>query len=436
MTGWGKLGEMRRSFDVAIVGGGIAGGALACALSRNGLGVLLLERQQEYRDRVLGEGMMPWGVADARSIGIEDALLENPEGTVILTHWFEYRMDRDPAEVEQDALSQPFSDAVEGVDGALCLRHPVACEAFASAAQGAGATVVRSVRDATVSLGRQPSVSWTANGQAEEASVRLLVGADGKVSSIRRQAAIELREEDPPSFVAGMLAGGLDGTPKSIGYSVNEADRFLIAFPQNGGRARLYVCVAPDDRTRFTGADAGERFLAAWKSPYMPHGAAIAAGRQEGPCATFPLNSAFVDEFTREGLVLIGDAAGWVDPLIGQGLAMCMRDARLITEALLDNNEWSPAIFSDYADERRKRLQILGLNARVQQRLDVDFSPDFAPRRLEVVGSVWSDALFSALMFAQIAGPEVADPAVLEPAELDRLRTLLYGDQPKEATLI
>jgi 2-polyprenyl-6-methoxyphenol hydroxylase-like FAD-dependent oxidoreductase len=419
---------MPRSFDVAIVGGGIAGGALACALSRSGFGVLLLERQQEYRDRVLGEGMMPWGVADARSIGIEDALLDNPEGTVTLTHWFEYRMDREPAEVEREALDQPFSEAVEGVDGALCLRHPVACEAFANAAHQTGATVVRGVREVTVGLGQRPSVSWSANGQADEATARLVVGADGKVSSVRRQAAIDLREEDPPSFVAGMLAGGLSGTPTTIGYSANETDRFLIAFPQPNDRARLYVCVPPGDRTRFTGAHAAERFLAAWASPFMPHGAAVASARQEGPCATFPLNSAVVDEFTREGLVLVGDAAGWIDPLIGQGLAMAMRDARLITEALLDNSEWSPAIFSDYADDRRKRLEILALNARVQQRLDVDFSPDFAPRRLEVVGAVWADSVFSALMSAQFAGPEAADPAVFEPAELDRLGSLLYGD--------
>jgi 2-polyprenyl-6-methoxyphenol hydroxylase-like FAD-dependent oxidoreductase len=436
LTGSGKLEWMRRSFDVAIVGGGIAGGALACALSRRGLGVLLLERQQEYRDRVLGEGMMPWGVADARSVGIEDALLDNPEGTVTLTHWFEYRMDKDPAEVERESLDQPFSAAVEGVEGALCLRHPVACEAFAAAAQRAGATVVRGVREVTVNLGRRPSVGWSANGQADEATARLLVGADGKVSSLRRHAAIDLREEDPPSFVAGMLAGGLAGAPTTIGYSVNETDRFLIAFPQPKDRARLYICVPPDDRTRFTGADAAERFLAAWDSPHMPHAAVVAGGRQEGPCATFPLNSASVAEFTREGLVLIGDAAGWIDPLIGQGLAMCMRDARLVTEALLDNREWSPDIFSDYADERRKRLAILALNARVQQRLDVDFSPDLASGRLEVVGAVWGDPIFGALMSAQIAGPEAADAAVFEPTELDRLRSLLYGEAPDGTTLI
>jgi 2-polyprenyl-6-methoxyphenol hydroxylase-like FAD-dependent oxidoreductase len=419
---------MERRFDVAIVGGGIAGGALAYALSRAGFGVLLLERQREYRDRVLGEGMMPWGVADARRAGIEDALLENPEGTLTLTHWLEFRIGKDPAEVEQEALAQPFSAAIEGVDGILCVRHPVACEAFCDAARRAGAIVVRSVRDVTVRLGSKPGITWIADGTEGAASCRLVVGADGKVSAVRKQASIELREEEPLSFVAGMLAGGLEGAPTTKGYSANEVDRFLIAFPQPRDRARLYVCVSPHERRRFTGADGVERFLAAWATPYLPFGSVIAGGRQDGPCATFPLSSAFVDEPVEEGLVLVGDAAGWVDPLIGQGLSMAMRDVRLITEALLEHPTWAPATFAGYVEDRRRRLEILALNATVQQRLDVDFSPDFADRRLEVVGAVWEDEVFGSLLFAQIAGPETVHPAAMEPTELRRLRALLYGE--------
>ena len=41
--------------DVAIVGGGIAGAALATVLARDGCEVLLLERQTSYRDKVRGE---------------------------------------------------------------------------------------------------------------------------------------------------------------------------------------------------------------------------------------------------------------------------------------------------------------------------------------------------------------------------------------------
>ncbi len=36
--------------------------------------MLLLERQREYRDRVRGEYLAPWGVLEARALGLEDAI--------------------------------------------------------------------------------------------------------------------------------------------------------------------------------------------------------------------------------------------------------------------------------------------------------------------------------------------------------------------------
>lgn len=63
------------SFDYVVVGGGIAGGTFATVMSRAGASVLLLERQAEYRDRVRGELMWPWGVAEVQRLGLEDVLL-------------------------------------------------------------------------------------------------------------------------------------------------------------------------------------------------------------------------------------------------------------------------------------------------------------------------------------------------------------------------
>ena len=62
--------------DVVIVGGGIAGSALATALARDGSSVTVLEASEEYEDRVRGETMVPWGVAEARALGVEQALLD------------------------------------------------------------------------------------------------------------------------------------------------------------------------------------------------------------------------------------------------------------------------------------------------------------------------------------------------------------------------
>ncbi len=416
---------MTRAFDVAIVGGGIAGGSLASVLARGGLGVLLLERQTEYRDRVLGEGMMPWGVAEARRTGVEEVLLGNPEGSVVLTHWLGYEIGGEPARVEEDALALPFSRALRGVDGILCVRHPVACEAFAASASSAGATVVRGVTDVEATFGAAPGVSWSADGTRASATCRIVVGADGKVSATRKLASIGLREEPATSVVAGMLTGGLDGAPATMGYSLTETDRRLISFPQAGARSRLYVCVSIDERTRFAGPQGVPRFLAAWDSPSLPFGAVIASGRQDGPCGTFPLNSAFVDTPVGEGLVLIGDAAGWVDPLIGQGLAMAMRDVRTVADVLLDGADWRPTAFAGYVAERRDRLEVLALNARVQQRLDVDFSSAFWPKRSEVSAMLYDDDVFGALLGTQTRGPEAVDRRVFSVGERARLNESL-----------
>ena len=66
-------GQPRR-FDTVIVGGGIAGAALAIGLARAGRDVLVLESTDVFRDRVRGESMMPWGVAEAQTLGVADVL--------------------------------------------------------------------------------------------------------------------------------------------------------------------------------------------------------------------------------------------------------------------------------------------------------------------------------------------------------------------------
>ena len=63
---------MPLDYDLAIVGGGLAGSALAAAMAPSGARVLIAEREAVFRDRVRGEGMLPWGVAEARELSIYD----------------------------------------------------------------------------------------------------------------------------------------------------------------------------------------------------------------------------------------------------------------------------------------------------------------------------------------------------------------------------
>jgi flavin-dependent dehydrogenase len=54
--------------DLVVVGGG----TFATVMARAGADVLVLERQPQYRDRVRGELMWPWGVAEVQWLGLED----------------------------------------------------------------------------------------------------------------------------------------------------------------------------------------------------------------------------------------------------------------------------------------------------------------------------------------------------------------------------
>lgn len=116
--------------DVVIVGGGIAGSTLGLVLAREGLEVVVLERQLHYADRVRGENLHPWGVAEARQLGIYDVLLA--AGGHLVEEYVNYRDGDDPDAAEAAPIS--VSHLFDDVPGEVNLAHPAACDALSAAA--------------------------------------------------------------------------------------------------------------------------------------------------------------------------------------------------------------------------------------------------------------------------------------------------------------
>jgi flavin-dependent dehydrogenase len=50
-------------YELVVVGGGLAGSSLGMAMAQHGARVLILEKEAAFKDRVRGEGMLPWGAA-------------------------------------------------------------------------------------------------------------------------------------------------------------------------------------------------------------------------------------------------------------------------------------------------------------------------------------------------------------------------------------
>ena len=59
-----------------MVGGDLAGSSVAVTLAREGVEVLLVERERVFRDRVRGEVMATWGTVEAKRLGLFELLLE------------------------------------------------------------------------------------------------------------------------------------------------------------------------------------------------------------------------------------------------------------------------------------------------------------------------------------------------------------------------
>ena len=125
---------MGRTFDVVVVGGGIAGSTLAGVLARAGVHVLVAEKSPRFRDVVRGEGTLPWGVADVNRLCV--GFLFERAGAV---HLDGLRFYEEPT---VSTVSPWLSASGEPLQEA-CFSHPRMQEAAFSWAESQGATMCR-----------------------------------------------------------------------------------------------------------------------------------------------------------------------------------------------------------------------------------------------------------------------------------------------------
>jgi 2-polyprenyl-6-methoxyphenol hydroxylase-like FAD-dependent oxidoreductase len=403
--------------DVVIVGGGIAGSALASTLAPAGLSVLVLERQTHYRDKVRGEYMHPWGYAEAMNLGVDAALLDVGGGitpTIVA-------YDEGLAPAEAEAAPVPLFMMVPGVPGGLCVGHPQASEALNSLAGARGAEVIRGVGDVEVVAGPSPVVRYEMDGNWCETECRLVVAADGRQSTVRRALGLELHHAESKATLGGMLVRA-EGWATDSSMVAVEGDRYVLAFPRPGDLVRLYVTREPGEAT--AGAERAQAMLDAFRLHCVPGSDALAEATPVGPCSYFQGTDAWTDEPFTEGVVFIGDAAGWSDPILGEGLSVAMRDARSVRDVLLGSDDWSNDAFRPYGDERSERMRRLRVIAHTITELRCTFSPEGRARRLAFGARLMTEPLFLAFMLAQAAGPEVAPPETFDEENIGRILAL------------
>src|SRR5206468_9908937 len=125
------------TYDIITVGGGLGGATLAKAMAEHGARVLVLEQEQRFRDRVRGENIWSWGVAELKALGVDELLRRTCACEIT---WFDIAVG--PVQVAhrnvKDTSLQQLPD--------LNFSHPAMQEVLLQAAAEAGAEVRRGAR--------------------------------------------------------------------------------------------------------------------------------------------------------------------------------------------------------------------------------------------------------------------------------------------------
>jgi flavin-dependent dehydrogenase len=285
--------------DVVIAGGGPAGLAAAIRGAQRSLRVVLFERSEAVPDKACGEGLMPSGARELEKLGARPAESAPFRGIRYL---------------QEDGSS---AEARFKGDAGLGIRRTVLWQALRDRAAGCGAELRRgAVRSFEA---RADRVEIATDGGAVEA--RLLVAADGLHSPLRRAAGLDGERRDGPArygirrhfamepwsdFVEVHWAPGVEAYVTPVGPAcVNVA---LLC--DGGGRFDDLLASFPRLRERLAGAPFASETRGA--GPLLRRARARHARR----------------------LALIGDAAGYVDAITGQGLSLAFAAAGLLFEAL------------------------------------------------------------------------------------------------------
>ena len=289
-------------------------------MSRAGARVLVLERSREFKDRVRGEVLVPWGCAEASQLGLFDALSDRHGHE--LRYW---AVDLDGIR----ALNRDLVDTTTLRLPVLTFFHPDMQRLVLAHATEAGADVQLGASVVAVAPGapETPTVTYQHAGETHHATARMVVGADGRGSSVRRWGGFDVQEDPHRRSFAGVLLDDLPAPEDTLHSRFVPAEGLMSwLFPQGGGRVRGYVGF--DSRSgfeRFSGARDLARFIETSIRLGVPK-EYFDGCRASGPLATFDATDNWVDHPYRDGIALIGDAAATSDPTWGQGMSLALRN--------------------------------------------------------------------------------------------------------------
>ncbi len=317
---------MAERFDVVIVGARCAGSPLAALLARQGLSVTVVERATFPRDILSTHIFQAQALAFLQRLGVAEKLRATGAP-------FVGRVD--VRQEDFDYLA-PFPQLPGDIGGVASVRRTLLDPILADAAAQAGADLRMgtTVTGIVENQGRVAGVRIASSGSESTLHARMVVGADGRNSTLASLVGARkynLTPNERFAYWAFFEGGEPDPDPAFVFHRWD--NRLVLGTPADSG---LYqVILAPDlaDLPRFR-QDLEGSFMNYARS-CRPVAQALSGARRVGKFFGMLRWEGFFREPSGRGWVLAGDAGHFKDPTLGQGIQDAFRQADALAQAIL-----------------------------------------------------------------------------------------------------
>jgi geranylgeranyl reductase family protein len=392
--------------DVAIVGAGPAGATCAWYLAKQDIHVLLLDKAKFPRDKFCGDAVIPRAQRHLKKMGVLDQMIEANECLFTTSGGFV-----SPAGIEC------LSDSTENPSGTpLSAKRIIMDERIVRAAQAAGAELVEEAAVDKVAFDDRAG-RWTAQAGSRRFMARTLVLADGAHSKLARSLGIV--KNGPEAICSRAFIDGGTHSFDTDGICYMERDLlpgYAAIFRHPNDELNFCTYIIPGGQAVPSDLRAMHHGLLERNSIIRRH---LGSGYEIEPMKGAWLRLGGIPKSYADNLLIIGDAAGHIDPLTGEGIQFAMEGAEKAADTLIEAfraGRFDEQFLSAYHDKCYKEFgHKFGLAEKASQLMArypelVDSMAKVANERDDEFFFAWADIMMGEAPWSAFLKPKLAVP--------------------------
>jgi menaquinone-9 beta-reductase len=393
-------------YDVAIVGAGPAGATCAWYLAKEGIRVLLLDKARFPRDKFCGDAVIPRAQRHLERMGVLQQMIEAGECLFTTSGGFV-----SPAGIEC------LSDSTQNPSGTpMSAKRIIMDERIVRAAQAAGAELVEEAAIDKVVLDDRGR-TWTASAGSRKFEARTLVLADGAHSKLAR--SLGMVKDNPDAICSRAFIEGGTHSFETDGICYMERDLlpgYAAIFRHPNDELNFCTYIIPGGKAVPNDLKALHQGLLDNNPIVRRH---LGSGYKIEPMKGAWLRLGGIPISYADNLLIIGDAAGHIDPLTGEGIQFAMEGAEKAAETLVEafrvgrlDERFLSAYQVKWHKEFGSKFGLAKRASRLMARFPelVDSMAKVANERDDAFFFAWADIMMGEAPWSEFLKPKLAIP--------------------------